>query len=40
MERLRQAELYANPKKCYLFQNEVEFLGFLVSEHGVRMDPE
>jgi len=40
MERLRQAELYANPKKCYFFRSEVEFLGFLVSEHGIRMDPE
>ena len=40
MERLRQTELYANPKKCSFFESEVEFLGFLVSKHGIRMDPE
>lgn len=39
MERLRQAELYANPKKCSFFQEEIEFLGYLVNQKGIRMDP-
>ena len=39
MERLRQSELYANPKKCSFYRQEVEFLGYLVNAEGVRMDP-
>ena len=39
LERLRQAELYANVKKCSFFQDELEFLGFIVNKHGIQMDP-
>jgi transposase InsO family protein len=39
VERLRNAELYANPKKCDFFKSEMEFLGFIVNEKGIRMDP-
>jgi transposase InsO family protein len=39
IERLRRAELYANPKKCEFFKPEVEYLGFLVNKNGLRMDP-
>jgi transposase InsO family protein len=39
LERLRKFSLYANPQKCTFAAKEVEFLGFLVSEAGVRMDP-
>jgi hypothetical protein len=39
MEYLRQSELYANPKKCSFFQDEIEFLGYLVNADGVWMDP-
>ena len=39
IERLRRAELYANPKKCEFFKDEVEYLGFLVNKQGIRMDP-
>ena len=39
IERLRRAELYANPKKCEFFKPEIEYLGFLVNKTGVRMDP-
>jgi transposase InsO family protein len=39
IERLRRAELYANPKKCEFFKAELEYLGFLVNENGLRMDP-
>jgi hypothetical protein len=30
MERLRKAELYANPKKCSFFQEEIEFSAILL----------
>ena len=39
MERLRDHDLYANPAKCSFFQTEVEFLGFIVDQQGLRMDP-
>ena len=40
IERLRRAELYANPKKCEFFKPELEYLGFLVNKDGIKMDPE
>jgi len=40
LERLRRHALYANPKKCRFYTKEVEFLGFVVSDEGVSMDPE
>jgi hypothetical protein len=40
LERLRQAKLTLQPKKCEWEKNEVQFCGFMVSEEGVRMDPE
>lgn len=39
IDRLRRAELYANPKKCEFFKSELEYLGFIVSKDGLRMDP-
>ena len=38
-ERLRAAELYAKPSKCQFFQQEVEFLGFVIGTQGIHMDP-
>ena len=38
LKRLRQYQLYANPKKCEFFTTKVEFLGFVVSVNGVTMD--
>ncbi|KAJ0442907.1 putative nucleotidyltransferase, Ribonuclease H [Helianthus annuus] len=35
---LREQKLYANRKKCHFLSNEVIFLGYLVSENGIRMD--
>ena len=34
-DRLRSAGLKLKPKKCVLFQKQVEFLGNVVSEHGI-----
>ena len=39
-QRLREAELYAKPSKCQFYQQELEFLGFIISTQGIRMDPD
>ncbi len=38
LDRLRRFSLFANLKKCEFFTTEVEFLGFIVTIHGVAMD--
>ena len=38
-ERLRKAKLKLSPKKCVLFQREVNYLGHIVSEEGISPDP-
>lgn len=40
MARLRKWNLSVQPKKCEWQKQEVQFCGFLVSEQGIRMDPE
>ena len=40
LERLREAGLYVKPQKCQFHVQEVTFLGYKVSHHGIRMDPE
>lgn len=37
--RLREAGLRLKPTKCHFLKQEVQFLGHLVSGHGVRADP-
>lgn len=39
LERFRQAGLKLKPSKCFLFRREVQYLGHVVSEHGVSCDP-
>ena len=38
--RLRQVGLKLNPRKCHLFQKSVRYLGHVVSESGIAVDPE
>ncbi|XP_033728208.1 uncharacterized protein LOC117317503 [Pecten maximus] len=38
--KFRVANLKLKPKKCVLFRREVTFLGHVVSEEGVKCDPE
>ena len=40
LQRLKEFQLYVNLKKCAFATTEVEFLGFVVSTEGVRMDEE
>ena len=39
-ERLKQAKLKIQPKKCQLFQQSVKYLGYVVSAQGIHADPE
>lgn len=39
-ERLRTANLKLNPKKCNLFRRRVNYLGHVVSDEGISVDPE
>lgn len=38
-ERFKMANLKLKPKKCFLFQEEVSYLGHLVTKDGVKCDP-
>ena len=38
-ERLRKAKLKLSPAKCILFQRRVKYLGYVVSEQGISLDP-
>jgi len=38
LTRLRKHELHAKPEKCFFHVYEVEFLGFIVTPQGVKMD--
>ena len=40
LEQLKKFLLYANLKKCQFHQNEVRFLGYVVSSKGIRMEDE
>lgn len=40
LQRLRDAKLYCNPKKCQWHTRTTEFLGYQISPEGVSMDPE
>ncbi len=37
LEQLQKNLLYANLKKCRFYQEEVRFLGYIVSYQGIRM---
>ena len=38
-QTLRKQKLYANLKKCSFLTNEVNFLGYIITAEGVRVDP-
>jgi len=39
LDKLREHNLYANPKKCEFFKTELVFLGHIVSSDGTKVDP-
>ena len=39
LEKLRKQGLYAKLKKCLFHQTEMEFLGFIATTEGLKMDP-
>ena len=40
LQRLRENDLFVKQLKCRFYQESVDFLGMIVSEAGVSMDPE
>ncbi|MFM7856174.1 MAG: reverse transcriptase/ribonuclease H family protein, partial [Flammeovirgaceae bacterium] len=40
LARLREHKLYANKKKCHLWQKKVNFLGHVVDENGLHVMPD
>ena len=40
LDQLRKFSLYANLKKCRFHQEEVRFLGYIVSLRGIRIEDE
>ena len=40
LEQLWRHSFFANLKKCWLHQNKVQFLGFVVSSQGISMEEE
>ena len=39
LQRLKEHNLYLKPEKCKFERTEVEFLGTIISENTIRMDP-
>jgi hypothetical protein len=40
LRRLKQHDLYVKLSKCNFHEREVNFLGFIVGQNGIRIDPE
>ena len=38
LEALRQADLRVKPEKSQFHRQEIEFLGYIITDHGIRMD--
>jgi len=40
LDTLRQNKYYCKPSKCHFFKTEVKYLGHIVSQHGISVDPQ
>jgi hypothetical protein len=39
LQILRDNKLYCKPEKCHFYQEEIKYLGYIITSKGVRMDP-
>ncbi|OCB91760.1 DNA/RNA polymerase [Sanghuangporus baumii] len=39
LHRLREADFFCKPEKCYFGKKELDYLGFVVNQLGMQMDP-
>ena len=39
LHTLRQHKLYANLKKCSFGMEKVHYLGYIIDQHGIHVDP-
>ena len=39
-EKLKAAGLKLSPSKCHLFKKEIKYLGHIISEDGIAVDPD
>lgn len=39
LDRLRSSRLFCKKEKCQLFVTEIAYLGYVITENGVKMDP-
>jgi hypothetical protein len=40
LQLLREHQLYAKLSKCYFYQKQIHYLGHIISEQGITVDPE
>jgi hypothetical protein len=40
LQVLREQQLFAKLSKCSFFQNQIHYLGHIISEEGIKVDPE
>jgi hypothetical protein len=40
LQVLREHKLYAKLRKCSFYQNQIHYLGHIISEEGITVDPE
>jgi hypothetical protein len=40
LQFLREHQLYAKLRKCSFYQNRIHYLGNIISEEGIAVDPE
>ena len=39
LERLQENDLYAKPEKCVFWEKKVDYLGMIIKEGKIAMDP-
>jgi hypothetical protein len=40
LQVLREHQLYAKLSKCFFYQKQIHYLGNIISEHNIGVDPE